>query len=80
MSWLHKLLDPFNHSPWKAYVKSILFSDIKSFTKTPHHFHNIFCSYTYYPLFLSKDLTIWAGSRRVEYPPTPPFHVSTLIN
>jgi hypothetical protein len=18
MSWLHKLLDPFNHSPWKA--------------------------------------------------------------
>jgi hypothetical protein len=34
----------------------------------------------YYHLFLSRDLTIWAGSRRVDYPLTPPFPVSALIN
>jgi hypothetical protein len=33
-----------------------------------------------YHLFFSRDLTIWAGSRRVDYPLTPPFPVSTLIN
>jgi hypothetical protein len=37
-------------------------------------------SYTYYHLFLSRDLTIWAGSRRVDHPLTPTFPVSTLIN
>jgi hypothetical protein len=61
MSWLHKLLDPFNHSPWKV----LLLGYIQKWggLQKRHHFHNIFCSYTYCHLFLSKDLTIWAGSR-----------------
>jgi hypothetical protein len=25
MSWLHKLLDPFNHSPWKVLSTSLIF-------------------------------------------------------
>jgi hypothetical protein len=53
ISWLHKLLDPFNHSPWKV----LLLGYIQKWGGT-----------------------IWTGSRRIEYPPTPPFPVSTLIN
>jgi hypothetical protein len=31
-------------------------------------------------IVIEDGLTKGAGSRRVEYPPTPPFPVSTLMN
>jgi hypothetical protein len=74
-------LDPFNHSPWKVLLlgsiqkwggSNILYLSKEGLEKIAEKV-NPFWKVVYYHLFLSKDLTIWAGSRHVDYPLIPLF-------
>jgi hypothetical protein len=57
MSWLHKLLDTFNHSPWKLHLLGDMqkWGGINILYLSKYGLENV------YHLFVSKGLTIWAG-------------------